>query len=96
MANDIKVTILTLNVMTNSNRFLNVLGTILISETGKTSTSFDFSLTSTRTDGVTDFALTISPVPEPGTLFLVGSGLLGIAGILFRKAKRPISALPSC
>ena len=96
MATDIEATILSLNVMSDNNRFLNVEGTALLTHTGEAATLYDFSLTSTHTDGITIFAFAAVPgaTPEPGSLLLVGSGLLGLAGFLYRKAKKPSSALP--
>ena len=96
MATDIEATILSLNVMSDNNRFLNVDGTALLTRTGDAATKYDFSFTSTHTDGVTIFAFAAVPAatPEPGSLLLVGSGLLGLAGFLYRKAKKPSSTLP--
>jgi hypothetical protein len=34
----------------------------------------------------------LSPVPEPGTLTLLGTGALGLAGIVRRKAKSVMAA----
>jgi hypothetical protein len=85
---DITMTILT-SVIKDNDGFLNLVGTGMVTETGFSATPYDFGLTSTRTGGATSYALTLSTVPEPGSLFLVGSGLLALAGLLFRKLKKP-------
>jgi hypothetical protein len=64
--------------------------TARLTETGFSPTHYGISLTSTRTDGVTGMRLQ----PELGTLFLAESGLLGFAGLLFRKARKPVSTQP--
>jgi hypothetical protein len=48
-----------------------------IASTGQVSDSYSASVTVTQN---------VSPTPEPGTLILFGSGLLGLVGVLRRKA----------
>jgi|SRR6516165_4470218 hypothetical protein len=81
---DIKMTLLNLTVEKNSPRFLNVKGTATLTQSGFSPTKYDYSLASTAT-GVTSYALTLSTVPEPGTLGLLGTGVLGLAAMIRRK-----------
>ncbi|MGH9606115.1 MAG: PEP-CTERM sorting domain-containing protein [Terracidiphilus sp.] len=58
----------------------------LASETGVVSTDSSFELVYDESNGA-PAVLQMSETPEPGTLLLLGTGLLGLALLAFRKAK---------
>lgn len=92
---DVKDTILTFAVLEENAHFLNVAGTMQLTETGRANTDYIFTLTSTHPDGLTSYTLDITPIPEPFTLLLVGSGL-GLIAFLLARRKRAGAALLMC
>jgi hypothetical protein len=73
---------------------LDVWGVGLMTETGRDDTLVDWGI-STNEHGRVSFTLDAAPTPEPGSLLLLGSGLLCLAMLLFRKARRPLPIIPS-
>jgi hypothetical protein len=64
-------------------------GTGWLTQDGHTTTLVDWSLSSTKTGDSTTFGVDASTgnVPEPSSLLLLGTGLLGLAIVLYRKVR---------
>jgi len=95
-----------LDVFLDNSEFLNLSGTGLLTLTGYAPTSAVISLASTdsssnrgatgsSTYGIDIAATPTSPTPEPSSLFLLGSGLLGFAGLFRRSQANNRNAAPA-
>jgi hypothetical protein len=79
-------TISTLDVVLDSKSFLDLSGIGWLTQAGDAPVEAYWSFSSTKSGGTT-FGIDINPVPEPSDLLMLGTGLLGLAFVAFRKSK---------
>jgi hypothetical protein len=74
------------------NGILNITGAGILTDPGYTSNGATFDLSVSQSATSDALEITAVAAPEPSSLFLLGTGLLGLSFALFRKAKS--SAVP--
>lgn len=69
------------------NNILTITGSGLLTDPGYTSNGGTFDLSVSKLGSSEAFELTTAAAPEPSSLFLLGTGFLGLAFVVFRKSK---------
>lgn len=69
------------------NGILTIAGSGLLTEAGYDSTLGTFFLSASQSEQSSAFEITSSAAPEPSSLLLLGTGLAGLAFVVFRKAR---------
>lgn len=72
------------------NGILTITGSGLLTEAGYSTNNATFDLSASNSGQSGSLEITTVAAPEPSSLLLLGTGLLGLALVVFRKAKSPV------